>query len=216
MISLRELARRRGVSLGVAQKAIKSGHAAAVERDQHSRTVGIDEALAVEHWAKNTDLVEAARNGKLPTQTGFRDLDTSPANSAAVLVYVGAEGSQGSGAHSRDTPAAGSAANAPAGAAVDQAAYLAARAKREWYQAETARLDYLDRLSLLVSVVASEREIGAIFGEVKSNVFRIADRQAQRLAAEMDPVRVHRLLSEEFRTVFDALSRMFAADADGN
>jgi len=199
MISLREFARRRGVSLGAVQKAIKTGRVTAVEHDQRGRTIGIDEALASEQWAKNTDLVEAARNGKLPMQApAARELDMPLANSAAV----------------EEAPAAAPA-SAPASGSADQAEYLAARAKREGFQAETAKLDHLERLGLLVSSVAVEQEIGEIFGEVKSNVFRIADRRAQVLAAETDPVRVHRLLSDEFRMVFDELSHRFGADTPG-
>ena len=220
MISLREFARRRGVSLGAVQKAIKSGRVTAIERDQHGRTIGIDEAQASEQWAMNTDLVEAARNGKLPMQADRHVtqhyLDTPPPRSAAVPDGSASDESQGSGAqHQVEQPAAESAAAASAPASSDQAEYLAARARREQFQAETAKLDHLERLGLLVSSVAVEQEIGEIFSEVRSNTFRIADKLSQSLAAEPDPLRVHRLLSNEFRTVFDELSHRFAADTSG-
>jgi hypothetical protein len=56
-----------------------------------------------------------------------------------------------------------------------------------------------------------QREFSEIFAQLKNAVFRIPDRKAQALAGETDPVRIHRMLSDELRTVFDEFSSRLAS-----
>ncbi len=200
-ISLRAYARHRGVALSAVQKAIEAGRVTAVKRKPNGRLHKIEKLGADLQWAANTDPVEAARNGKFAGPGGdllaseSSNAPTAPADSGATT--------------------APPASSTSAAAREDQAEYLAARAKREGYMAETARLDHLERLGLLVSTAAVEQEMVEIFGQIKAGVLRIADRKAQILAAESDPARVHRILMDEFRTTFDECSRRFAAIAAG-
>jgi len=214
-ISMRAYARHRSVTHRAVAKAIEAGRITAVKRDERGRVVGIDAARADLEWLRNTDPLEAAKNGKVTAvPLGAMPAGAAPAGispSEAGEARVGPDG----GALQDMATAAGES-SAPGGSPpAEPNEYLVARAKREGYLAETAKLDHLERLGLLVSSAEVEQEIAEIFGEVKSNVFRIADRRAQVLAVEADPVRVHRLLSDEFRMVFDELSRRFAAYATG-
>jgi hypothetical protein len=208
-MSLRAYARYRGVALSAVQKAIETRRVTAI-REEGGRITGIERHQADEQWGKNTDPVEAARNGKLgapasvPTPgLASADVKTDPAAAAAVGSAAGAGAPNGEAA-----PGGGE--MAPSG---DQGDYLAARAKREGYLAKRAELDYLEQIERLVPSEEVEREVAEIFSQLKSNVFLISDRKAQILAAEGDPVRVHRLLSDEFRTVFDEFSGRLASEA---
>mgnify|MGYP001563191243 FL=1 len=236
-ISLRAYARHREVALSAVQKAIESQRVTAVRRDAGGRLSSIEMHEADRQWSANTDPVEAARNGKFSAPAGdllASQLNTPPAKGAAAstLADAGAGTRQGSGASAHeanpgstaDAPgvsnggeAGGVAAGGvgPGGATTDQGDYLAARAKREGYLSEMARLDHLERLGLLVSTAEVEQEMAEIFGQIKTSVLRVADRKAQILAAESDPQRVHRILNDEFRTAFDELSSRFAAVAAG-
>lgn len=70
-VSLREFARRRGVSLQAVQKAIASGRVAAVRRadpgtaGQLGRILAIEVSAATQQWNRNTDPTEAAKSGKV-------------------------------------------------------------------------------------------------------------------------------------------------------
>lgn len=200
-ISLRAYARHREVALSAVQKAIEAGRVTAVQRRPNGRLHKIEKNEADRQWAANTDPVEAARNGKFAAPAG--DL-VAQATAAGGVDRASGEVAGGTGAPS-----------APPAPASDQAEYLASRAKREGYLAESARLDHLERLGLLVSTAEVEREMAEIFGQIKASVMRIADRKAQILAAESDPVRVHRILTDEFRTAFDECSRRFASISSG-
>lgn len=189
-MSLRAYARHRGVALSAVQKAIESRRVTAIREDK-GRITGINQVLADEQWAKNTDPVEAARNGKLEAPVAPLQL-SAPAGEAPK-------------APANEAPAATG----------DQGDYLAARAKREGFLAKQAELDYLEQIGKLVSTAEVEREFAEVFSQLKNSVFRIADSKAQILAAEADPARVNRQLTDAFRTVFDELSRRFASDAAG-
>ncbi len=70
-VSLREFARRRGVSLQAVQKAIASGRVTSVRRadagpeGQPGRILGIEVNAATQQWNRNTDPTEAAKSGKV-------------------------------------------------------------------------------------------------------------------------------------------------------
>lgn len=176
-MSLRAYARSRGVSLNAVQKAIESRRVTAI-REEGGRIVGIEKNLADQQWAANTDPVEAARNGKLDPQP----VTAAPEKQAT--------------SPSEPPPAAG-----------DQAVYLEARAKREGFLAKQAELDYLEQIGTLVPSADVEREFSEIFGQLKSGVMRVPDSVAQAIAAEADPLRINRVLSDALRKVFDEFSR---------
>lgn len=181
-MSLRAYARHRGVALSAVQKAIETRRVTAI-REEGGRITGIEQNQADAQWAKNTDPVEAARNGKL--------------EQPAPALQLSAPGGEA------PKPPAGEAAPASG----DQGDYLAARAKREGFLAKQEELNYLEQIGTLVSSADVEREFSEIFGQLKSNVMRIPDSAAQALAAEADPARVNRMLSEQLRKVFDEFSR---------
>jgi hypothetical protein len=188
-MSLRAYARHRGVALSAVQKAIESRRVTAI-REEGGRITGIERNLADEQWTKNTDPVEAARNGKL--------------DQASLQLSAPSQGSP-------DKPASGE----PPASTGDQGDYLAARAKREGFLAKQAELDYLEQIGMLVSSADVEREFSEIFGQLKSGVMRIPDGISQALAAETDPTRVNRLLADRLRKAFDEFSSRLTDAAAG-
>lgn len=190
-----EYARHRGCDPKAVDKAESSGRIkAAVLRDADGSFLGIRWRLADELWARNTDAVEAARNGKVPQ---------APPQAGAGTPATPLQLSAPSGAPAPDKPAE------PTG---DQGNFLAARVKEAELRGELLELDKLERLGLLVSSEEVEREFAEIFTQLRSNAFRIPDRVAQILSPT-DPLRASRVVDAELRKVFDEFSRRLDADA---
>jgi len=84
--------------------------------------------------------------------------------------------------------------------------YRQARAKRERYQAELARLDYEHKAGQLVLREDVEREAFRQGRLVRDNLLRLSDRLAPVLAAESDALRVSTLLELEVQQVLEALA----------
>jgi hypothetical protein len=97
----------------------------------------------------------------------------------------------------------------------DQESFLAARLKGVELDNQVKELDKLERLGELVPRAIVQQIFSEILTQLQSAAFRIADRKAQALAGETDPTRIHRMLTDELRTVFDESSREFAASAAG-
>lgn len=196
-ISLRAFARLQGVALSAVQKAIRSGRVTAIRRAASGRVIGIDPEIAAVQWATNTDPGEAAKNGKAWIRGAG---DTAADIVGGVVIPEVAASIEG-----ENTEAS----------AVATPGYQDHRTKREKHLADLAELEYLEKVGTLISAADVEREMGEILLQLKNNVFRIADRKAQILAAETDPARIHRLLSEEFRLVFHELSARFEVEITG-
>jgi hypothetical protein len=99
--------------------------------------------------------------------------------------------------------------DAPASTA-GEPGFQISRAKREKFLAEHAELDYLEKIGALVSVADVERETEEIFAQLKSTVFRIVPKKAAILAAETDPGRIERLLTDALNQAFHESSLAFA------
>jgi len=178
-MSLRAYARHRGVTLSAVQKAIESRRITAI-REDGGRVTGVEKNQADAQWAARTDAAEAARSG-----TFLQPPPSGPAASAE-----------------KSAPAE----PAPA-AAGDQGNFLAARVKEAELRGQLLELDKLERLGELLPRAIVRKEFSEIFSQLKIAAFRIPDRKAQALAGETDPVRLHRVLSDELRQVFDEFSR---------
>lgn len=194
-ISLREFSRRRSVTLSAVQKAIDSGRVKAVRRSENGRLVAIEHHAATAQWNGNTDLDQAARNGKILGPTEEIAQETNRANGA------------------EEPPVGGSSSSADPDK--DPHGYYEARADRERATAKRAELDYLERVGSLVSVTEVREQEFTIFRKLRDNLIAISDRLAPRLAAETDPVRVQHLISEEIRKALHELSRALGIDAAG-
>jgi hypothetical protein len=193
-ISLRAYAKHRGVALSAVQKAIKSGRVSVIRRDERQRVIAIEKHAADQQWAQNTDALEAARNGKFPSQ--------GPTASAAAGAEAGAQGAI-------DKPAE------KAAAADNQGDFLAARVKESTLRGELLELEKLEKIGELLPRAVVRKEFTEIFAQLKNAALRIPDRKSQVLAGETDPTRVQRVLSDEIRNLFDEFSRQLLAPTAG-
>jgi hypothetical protein len=192
-VSLRAYAKHRGVRLSAVQKAIETKRVTAVTRREDGRITGIDQDLADQQWALNTDPAEAAKNGKF---AGTPAPNTATSSTSELPL--------GTGAPSSAPPAKGS---------EDQNDYLAHRAKREEFQAKEAELSYLERVGALVSAADVRDQQFDIFRQHRDKLEQIPASVSERLAAETDPQRVEHMLRTAIRTTLNELSRALAIDA---
>lgn len=73
------------------------------------------------------------------------------------------------------------------------------RARREHYQAELAKLQVTQQRGELVPVDEVKKEAFNIGRAVRESLSNLADRLSHQLAGEIDPVVIHKLLSDEHR-----------------
>lgn len=192
-ISLREFARRREVALGAVQKAISSGRVTAVRRNGNGRLIAIDFRAATMEWNMNTDPDQAARASKSleKARESMRALGSATsAPPADDAVHLAVESK-------------------------DQFGYLAARAKREQFQAKQAELEYLKAIGLLVSADELQRINARRYKMLRDKFLNIGDRIATVVAAERDPVRVHTAITAEIKRVLNELSDDAATETAG-
>lgn len=125
-------------------------------------------------------------------------------------------GASGGLPFSEQAVAAGGIAGAPSQegasppAAPEEPGFQEHRTKREKFLAEQAELDYLAKIGALVSVAEVEREVEEIFASVKGNMFRMIPKKSAILAAETDPARIERLLTDALTQAFNESSRALA------
>lgn len=186
-----EYARHRGCAPNAVKKAEDDGRiAAAVVRDEQGVFVAIKWQLADQLWAQNTDPAEAAR--------------TRPAAIAPVQQEI---------LPSADAPAPGT--EPPAPTSTDQADYLASRAKRENFQAKTAELEYLQAIGELVPAGEAREVAFRRYRTLRDKMLNIPERVASVIAAERDPARVHKLLTDEIKRVLNELSENARSEITG-
>lgn len=89
------------------------------------------------------------------------------------------------------------------------------RAKKEKFLADTAELEYLKAIGAVTDTAAVDREIEDIFRSVRANVMRVIPKQSAVLAAETDPSRVERLLTDAINQAFHESSSTLANDVTG-
>lgn len=203
-ISLRAYARHRGCTLHAVQKAIESGRVTAIVRSDDDRVVGIDQTLADQQWALNTDPAEAAKNGK------FTAASVVLRSAQEETTFDSSDLNAPSGEEPQEKADGPSTAVRTVRAADEQNDYLAHRAKREEFQAKEAELSYLERIGELVSAAEVRAEQFSIFRQHRDKLDQIPAYLSERLAAETDPQRIEYLLRTAIRATLNELSTAFA------
>jgi hypothetical protein len=180
LVSLREYARRRGVSAMAVSKAAKSGRITLVDGK-------VDVATADRDWPSNTN----------PGQLAFK---APPAATAAQ-----GEGSQEAGDDGAGEPDTEQT-DAAKKAASTTAQYGSARAVREMYNARLAKIEFEKETGVLVN--ADQVRVAAFNAArtARDSLLSMPDRLSPVLAGEGNQFEIHRLLSEEIRRVCDELA----------
>lgn len=193
-IGVRELGRRTERTHTAIQKAIADGRipASAVRRSEKGRIRAVELHAAVQALRENTDPAEALRNGKaLPAP--------SPEGQAGNTTGQAQPGERDS---QEVKPR-------------DPDGYLEARAKREQFAARQAEVDFLKAIGVLVSV-DEMRKVGARrYRGMRDTLLGIADREADRLAAERDPAQVHAILTQAIKQALHELADDAEAESAG-
>ena len=180
-LSMAEIGRRRGKSREAIRKRVDRWVGDGVLSTRPGpRGATLVNIVAFDRLASDdTDPAQALRNGG--------DLDGE--GESAAVANAGSAGEENSGDKS---PGSGS--------------FAAARADRESYQAENARLDLEERLGRL----ADREEVGRlqmdVFRRVRDRLLSVPARIQDRLASAPDGPAMRRILTEELRRELDGLA----------
>ena len=175
-------AKHRGVSPAAVTKAVKAGRVTP-ERDSRSSRLVIDSEKADLEWESNTDKAkQAGSNAIKERETGTEGEPQTPEPDA------------------KDDPEAEVNSNNPAHTLAKS------KARREFYNAEMARLNFEQKSAKLVEAEEVKRQAFATGRIVRESLFNIPDRLAAQLASETDPNRIHALLTDEIRKALEALA----------
>lgn len=175
-ISLKEYARRRGVTPRAVRRAIEEGRiSAAAERE--SRAWAIDAELADRLWAGSTD----------PALQRGQDAGAGGGQSGYPPGPPG-EGAVGEADFGRDEE------------------FMKARARRESWQADLAALRAQEQAAELCRVSAVRRSGFDHARRTRNKMLSIPARVSARLAAETDSAEIHRILTEEVTLALQELA----------
>lgn len=204
MMSLSAYGRRRGCSHEAVRRAIKSG------RLQQSVTIDAkghpkinDPDLADQEWGEHTSQI--------------RQVDPKAVGDGVSR----AKGGDGTTRSSKSKPSNYD--NGPAGAGAGDGFASAgggstlnkARAARETYEARISELKYKKMKGESVDAAEVKSMFATAARRVRDSALAIPDRIASVLAAEEDPDRVHRLLTEELEQALTTLADHGGADVNG-
>lgn len=200
LISVRECARKLGVSDTAVHKAIAAGRIMVAGRRPGSGWPLLDFEDVRRRWAENTDfaqqrhangvkedgsIVRAPRSGdKRPKAAAAPAPEPAPAPPPQPPQQPQQPDEQ------RGLPS-----------------YNQSRAVREAYAARLARLEYEEKAGKLVSVDAVRVQAFKAHRMVRDAIMNLPDRLSHQLAACNDPVEIHRLMVVEVTEVLRGLSR---------
>jgi hypothetical protein len=184
-LSARAYAKHRMVSHTAVLKAIKTG------RISKTSDGKIDVAAADASWLKKTEpQVQQKHNAKQPDKSV----------SIVCPVVRTREATIESEAVPGDQPI------------LDGLDYFEARAVTETYKARLARLDYELRTGQLIRAEQVEEAAMELARTVRDSLLNLPDRLAAILAAESDPAKTHKILTDELRKALNELATHDAGD----
>ena len=174
-VSIREYARRRGVTHRAVQQAIEAGRIDVRREQRGARPVYfIDPVLADRQWNERTD--HTYRRSKTRAEKAAPPAVAQPGAPVAPVV-----------------------ATAPA------SLYGQAKTARETYAAKIAELEYRERAGELVELEKVKTEFRNIAEMVKTNLLNIPDRISSIVAAEQNEKVVHDMVSHEIRAALEKI-----------
>jgi hypothetical protein len=201
LIGIREAARRLGVSDTAVHKAIKAGRVRIAGRTEKSDRPLVAWPQAQADWLANSD-------GSKRSHVGSQG---SPVRAAdpAPQVQLPTSGKPDEVAEPMATIVGG---DALPGRGTGPS-YAQSRAVREAYQARLAKLDFEQRSGKLVEVDKVKAAAFRTARAVRDGMLNLPDRVAHELAHETNPAAVHARLSNEIRTILEALANPAAGIA---
>jgi hypothetical protein len=193
LISIREAARRLGVSDTAVHKAIKSGRVTVAGRTPGSDRPLLDWPQAQTDFIGNSDTAKRSHVGSRgsPVRANDPPPQVPLATSSRMDEQQAPDG----------VPMAGDVLPGRGGGPN----YAQSRAIREAYQARLAKLDFEERSGKLVEVDKVKADAFKVGRTIRDSLLNLPDRIAHELAHETDPAAVHQRLAAEIRQVLEAL-----------
>ncbi len=185
-VSIREAARRLGVSDTAVHKAIRANRVATSGNTPSGRPL-MDWEETERRWHENSDSSKRSHVGSQGSPR--RKMDT-----AAAKLPLSSSGA-GPGAGSDVQPAGGAGPS-----------YAQSRAVRELFSARLAKLEFEQRSGRLVDVDELKVEAFKVHRRIRDSILNIPDRCAPQLAAMSDAVDIHAFLLAEITAVLRQLS----------
>jgi hypothetical protein len=170
LMSLRQYARHRGVSLAAVQKAIATGRIGIAKEERQGKNIlkfvnSIDADVA---WNNNTDPTQqrtATRKDKgiIDEPSPFSPTPSTPDSEQVTLFPDPPKASQGGGTSKNATGQHGE-------------MYSKARAVREMWEAKTAEVEYKKLLNQLVDVDEIKSQLFRLSSDIKQNILTVSPR----------------------------------------
>jgi len=178
LVSLREYARQRGVSLQAVQRAISTDRISVVTREDGKPK--IDPTVANVEWEKNTKKEHRPHNLARKLQKEVSDARLEKSGDKPPKENL-----------AQDEPMS----------------YNDSRTVREAYAARLVKLEYEMKVGTLVSSEDVKQEYFQILRITRDSILNIPDRISSILAAEADAAKVHQILNQELHQALEELSR---------
>lgn len=189
IVSIREFARRIGVSLPAVQKAIKNGRIVGLTNDK-GRLTGIDWDSQKDAWTANSD----------PSRRRVT-LAYSPEGTEATP-YPSGEGTSRGGRPRKDGTATKGAEAPPPSGGMSLAEIKKAR---EAVNLQRDKLKLDAEKKVLVPADAVKKDMAYIASIVKAGLLSIPDRVSAELAGVTDPHLIHSILMNEINSAMEEL-----------
>lgn len=174
--------------------SIESMNKQRMSQADFARLVGVS-APCVHKWI-TTGKIELGPDGMIDPQEAAAQLSerSNPARLRARLDLIAGGGAAAAPGDTDDD-----------GAAEDRHTFLQSRAKREYFAAQSAEIDFRLKEGAVVLRADVDRDAFEAARGAQQLLLGIPDRLAPLLAAESDPHRVHLLLVTELHRVIDAI-----------
>lgn len=198
-LSFTAYARHRGVTPATVTKAVASGRIS-TERDPRSGRRVIDPEVADREWEERTD--RAKQEGSKAHQRQRR----GDGPDAAHAINVDQPENPTTAPEALQPSTAPKAAPAPPSDQHAALTHAQAKARREFYNAELARLSFEQKYGKLVEAEEVQRQAFAVGRIVRESMLNLPDRLAALLAGETDARKVHQILTDELTKALEALA----------
>lgn len=190
LISIREAARRLGVSDTAVHKAIDAGRTSIAARKPGSNRPLVAWPQIQTDWQANSDVSRRTHVGSKTPKAAKAPAARSPAPAPVPAVEV-------------QPPTAGAAGTS----------FAASRAVRETYQARLAKLEFEQKSGKLVEVDQIKVRAFKLARSARDQLLTMPDRLAPILASETDVLEVHRLLTEDIERTCERIAAEAASIA---
>lgn len=203
VVTLREFARRVGVSLTAIQKGVKTGRVVAITDPATGKITGIDFASQGEAWTANSKHPQKRPHtiaGGRPRNDGLPPAaPKAEPREGDVVENLEAQPHGGALKRSKETPP-------PPG----EMSMAAVQRAREIVKLQIDNLKLKEAQGELISAAEVRKQGHALASGIISGLYNIPDRCADEIAGMSDPHAIHKLLLAEIDQAVEAIRAKYA------